>query len=1202
VNLRDFVPEVVLQGGNAFPWMKWQRGSVLFADVSGFTPMSEALSTLGVEGAEILTDILNRYFQEMIAIIHRYGGQVMKFGGDAILCFFPGENSLHRTLYAAQLMQEVMPKFQSIRTSVKRFTLRMKIGIAEGDVLLAGVGDPGIRCDYVFAGTPVDLTSDAEHHAEAGDIVLASQTKPAIPGLQVSRIEGAYYLIRHIPECDPMKQERIIARDKDTKTSLIQSYLISEVFELVSRGYHSHVGALLSIVPVFLQFKGFSYSKKGFHLEMFDDFFRTVMEITHRYEGRLNRISMGDKGSTFFILFGAPKALERKEELASQWALDVKKMIADRFSHVSFSVGMNSGRVFAGIVGGAHRWEYTVMGDAVNFSARIMQGAKQWQLCASQTFYEHASSNYEFRELGFRTFKGKKDPLLTYFIQGKCLENNEWSGDKKYHLVGREKVFQFLEQKSINVEKGKPSMVLLQGPAGIGKSFLIRHLMNRLSTCEWRIITTRGEITAQTRSYKPWKDLIRQIVPDGINGIQSCESYLSAINSELTESASLLSEFLEYTVSDVSTSNLDPRTRKKRLHHLISRILLDVIKEKPGLVIFENMHWWDASSMELLEDFLSHLRVHRIFIVGIARDDWDAYTIRSRPIVECVNLEALHHNAIKDLIGEILKFEPHEDLLSFVKDRTKGNPLYIENLLTYLSKEKKLEKRLDRWFLKRGEEGTVSLSGSGIILAQISQLPLEERILLQFASCIGNTFSLDILSCAKQISQNDKRIEGLKRKGILEDLGAGSLQFTHNIIQETIYSTLPKKIRSRYHFLIAKAIESINSKDLETYFPNLSNHYYLAGKQKEAREYAICAAEHMVAHYAYPEAHLYFSRAFSLLTRTRDQRKWSVGLQLGDIQLKLGKLQETVDLSIKIRHSARRKKLKEIQLRARILEYDAQKRSGDYSYQDQAVKIINKIRDIKLKNHLDYLISETYFRQGNFKVAKAHFTRLIQTDIEFVSLDDVLSAYTFLGTLLGRQRDYEAAFRIFEEGIKLATVNDNVYHKIRLLIGLTSPLKDSGNIDKAIEIQNEILTQAERIGDYYYMASIYLNLGFFYMSKCLFEQSKKYMTESISIFESLGAKNGAAKGWMNMGILSFHMKNYEASKDYYIQAVHFFEKSGELLETVPGYYNLAEVCIELNQIEEAELWFTKGIKVIKKENEPGLQNMFDELRLRLSKH
>ena len=365
----DFLPPLILRHDREKPWMEWVEGTVLFADVSGFTPMSEALSVLGAEGAEILTDILNRYFADMIGIIHVHGGQVMKFGGDAILCFFPesslsgkdrqaaggrrqeeaklpnlglgtwnlepGEEagssiSLPNALAAAWKMQEGMGRFQKIKTPVKRFALKMKIGIAHGECLLAGVGDPAVRCDYVFAGDPVDLTSDAEHHAVAGEIVFAGeQCKMQDAKCKMEIVKPGFWRILDIPaefETRNQKLDAVPAPPSSASgppSSALRPFLIAEVHDMVASGHTTQVGALLEIVPVFLKFAGFTYTREGFDLPLFDAFFRTLMEVTERHGGRLNRISMGDKGSTAFLLFGAPNPLEKKELLASQWALDI---------------------------------------------------------------------------------------------------------------------------------------------------------------------------------------------------------------------------------------------------------------------------------------------------------------------------------------------------------------------------------------------------------------------------------------------------------------------------------------------------------------------------------------------------------------------------------------------------------------------------------------------------------------------------------------------------------------------------------------------------------------------------------------------------------------------------------------------------------------------------------------------------------------
>ena len=141
------------------------QAALLFADVSGFTAMSEGLAELGKEGAEELTRVLNDYFTTMIDLVREYGGQVIKFGGDAITCAFPslrgdeteGENLRAAILQASECalaMQEKMAAFQAVETRGGVFELQMKIGVSAGTVISLSVGDPQEGLEYVLAGRP----------------------------------------------------------------------------------------------------------------------------------------------------------------------------------------------------------------------------------------------------------------------------------------------------------------------------------------------------------------------------------------------------------------------------------------------------------------------------------------------------------------------------------------------------------------------------------------------------------------------------------------------------------------------------------------------------------------------------------------------------------------------------------------------------------------------------------------------------------------------------------------------------------------------------------------------------------------------------------------------------------------------------------------------------------------------------------------
>src|SRR5262245_30035927 len=152
----------------------------LFADVSGFTAMSEALARSGRTGTEELTDVLNSYFGPMIDLIQSYGGIIGKFGGDAMTVLFPTARStraatVRRAIQCALDMQAAMGRYAAIETSAGTFSLAMKAGLALGPVLCTIVGDPHIQFEYIIAGAVLDRSADAEHHAEPGQVIAQDE-------------------------------------------------------------------------------------------------------------------------------------------------------------------------------------------------------------------------------------------------------------------------------------------------------------------------------------------------------------------------------------------------------------------------------------------------------------------------------------------------------------------------------------------------------------------------------------------------------------------------------------------------------------------------------------------------------------------------------------------------------------------------------------------------------------------------------------------------------------------------------------------------------------------------------------------------------------------------------------------------------------------------------------------------------------------
>jgi class 3 adenylate cyclase len=190
----DDVPSV----GGAF-----LDGALLLADISGFTPLSERLSTLGREGAEQITGLVNRYFSAMLQVLFAYGGVLFKFGGDALLAFFPDQVGGSRSaLQAAWAMQEAMTAFHQVKTSLGTFPLQMKIGLHTGPVFTARVGAAAER-EFIVAGPTVNAVVRAERLASAGQILISPTVRNQVFQKKsgfLTAVEGPsdHYLVEHI--------------------------------------------------------------------------------------------------------------------------------------------------------------------------------------------------------------------------------------------------------------------------------------------------------------------------------------------------------------------------------------------------------------------------------------------------------------------------------------------------------------------------------------------------------------------------------------------------------------------------------------------------------------------------------------------------------------------------------------------------------------------------------------------------------------------------------------------------------------------------------------------------------------------------------------------------------------------------------------------------------------------------------------------
>lgn len=396
-------------------------GTALFVDVSGFSALTTTLARdLGLRrGAEELIRHLNRVFDELIACLHRFRGSAIGFAGDAMTCWFGGDDGC-RALAAAFAMLDAMASRAPVTTpSGALVTLRIKVAVVCGRTRRFLVGDPDVQVFDILAGDVLDELARAERLARDGEVLVDERTA-ALAGSRINvqewREHGTsgrrFAVVTGVGEEHPPSAWPALPPDQPP-TELARPWLAPSVFERVRSGKTAFLAELQPAAALFLRFSGIAYEDDPEAGARLDAFVRWVQSILVRYDGTLLQVTVGDKGSYLYAVFGAPRAHEDDPIRAVAAALELRAVPATIPGVAFAGIGVAYGQMRAGAYGGSDQRTYGVQGDKTNLAAYLMQHAAGHVLC-DEAVYHAASGSFAFESLPPLRAKGS-DALVPVF-------------------------------------------------------------------------------------------------------------------------------------------------------------------------------------------------------------------------------------------------------------------------------------------------------------------------------------------------------------------------------------------------------------------------------------------------------------------------------------------------------------------------------------------------------------------------------------------------------------------------------------------------------------------------------------------------------------------------------------------------------------------------------------------------------------------
>ncbi len=808
------------------------QGAGLFADISGFTPLTEALAEeLGPQrGAEELTAALSRVFHEIISELDRFGGDVIYFSGDAITCWIDGDDGLRATA-AGLAMQEAISRVGTITTPAGRaVTLAMKVAVAVGQARRFVVGDPEIQLIDVLAGRLVDQLAEAEHHSDRGEILLDATAIESL-GSRVDLAETrtdphtgrAFGVVRALtvevaaaPSAEPARR---------LPDELVRPWLLPAVHERLSTGRGEFLAELRSAYPVFLRFGGIDYDDDDEAALKLDDFVKRSQRIMSGLGGNVLQLTLGDKGAYLYGVFGSPLAHEDDGARAAAAALELRDLEGPTAA-TGIQIGITHGRLRSGTYGHAMRRTFVCLGDAVNLSARLMSAAPAGRIYVSDAVEQAAGDAFVWEPIPDLTVKGKAAPVAAFALTGSLARASRRRTRYELPLVGRRAELQLLDARLEEARAGRGQVIAISAEAGMGKSRLVAEFV--------RAARRRGQFVAfgecqsfgSNASYFAWREIWRRLLElpddDAAPGQRRLvERALAAIDPGLVARAPLLGALLGVDMPDTDvTRQFDAKLRKTSLEDLLATCLR-ARAATPVVIVIEDCHWIDELSRDLLETLVrTAAALPVLFVVAYrpAPTPGGNLGVERLPQFAEITLDVLDAGETRQLIRsklDQLSGDPRasaegvpEDLVELISERSGGNPFYVEELLIYLA-----SRGIDPRDSAALDSLDIPASLQSLILSRIDTLGEEPRRTLKVASVIGRVFESPVLpGVYPELGSLDdvtRQLDDLRAVELvtLDREADRSYLFKHVATQEVAYGSLPFAIRAMLHRRVGEYLE-----------------------------------------------------------------------------------------------------------------------------------------------------------------------------------------------------------------------------------------------------------------------------------------------------------------------------------------------------------------------------------------------------------
>ena len=588
---------------------------------------------------------------------------------------------------------------------------------------------------------------------------------------------------------------------------------------------------------------------------------KACSDVIERYDGHVAQYL----GDGVMVYFGWPRAHEDDAQRAVRAGLDIVEAVTavESEAELAVRVGIATGLVVVGEQSGDDTADAKLaVGETPNIASRVQALAEAGSVAVAQSTRRLLGGVFELDELGEHELKGVSGRMALHRVVGGSRAESRFAaahGVGLTPLVGRENEISLLLERWDQAKDGEGQVALLEGEAGIGKSRITEVLRQRLADEPHTRMRYQGSPYYTNSAFYP---IITQFEhAAGFEREDGPETRLDKLEAVIADEAAwpLFAAMLSLPTDRYPPLNLEPGKQKEETIAALAGEVEALARSKPVLMIFEDAHWYDPTTLEALAAIIERIGGAPVLAVITYRPEFEPPWSGHGHLTN-ISLNRLSRRQGADMVAKVTGGKAFPDeVLDQIVAKTDGVPLFVEELTKTVLEAGFLEEREAEYVLA-GPLPPLAIPATlqDSLMARLDRLsPVKE--VAQIGACIGREFSFELIAAVSPLRDNELQdsltqltnSELIFRRGNPPD---ATYTFKHALVQDTAYESLLKSKRQQLHTTIAKTLEE-RFQDLVESEPELvAQHYTAAGLNEKAIPRWLAAGERDIGRFANTEA------------------------------------------------------------------------------------------------------------------------------------------------------------------------------------------------------------------------------------------------------------------------------------------------------------------------------------------------------------